>query len=107
VYEQPVPEQNAVHNLEHGYVLVYFRQDGDGALPGGVVSALADLVEGTSKVVMAPYPGLGPEHALALVAWNELQRCPSTVTPSQAVGLARAFIDRFRSGGQAPEPSAP
>src|SRR5688500_3549588 len=29
VYEQPIPEANAIHNLEHGYVIVYYADGGD------------------------------------------------------------------------------
>ena len=107
VYDQPVPETKAVHNLEHGYVVMYYRQGGDDGLPRGVQTALSDLAEETSKVIMAPYPRLERGQALAFVAWDELQQCPSTVKSSLAVGLARSFIDRFRSGGRAPEAEVP
>ena len=107
VYTDPVPEQNAVHNLEHGYVLLYYRAGGDDALKHNVVAALSDLAEGESKVILAPYSDLGPDTALALAAWNRLQGCPSTVTAAQALGLAESFLERLRGGGEAPEASVP
>lgn len=98
-------ETNVVHNLEHGYVLIYYRADGPDALPSTVVEDLASFATVNVKVIMAPYPSLAPGRAFALAAWDELQQCPSSVTPSQATDLARAFVDLFRSGGRAPEPS--
>jgi len=59
------------------------------------------------KVIPASYPELGQGTALALAAWDELQQYPSAVTASQATELAESFIDRFRSGGMAPEASVP
>lgn len=96
-----------MHNLEHGYVLVYYRAGGDAALPARVVGRLTDLANGATKVIMAPFPDLVEGTSLAFAAWNRLQQCPSTVTSEQALGLAQAFLDRFASGGEAPEPSAP
>jgi hypothetical protein len=107
VYPQPVPEESAVHNLEHGYVLLYYSRDGQQALPTPVVGSLERLADSESKVIMAPYAQMESGNALALVAWNNLQQCPSSVSPQQAETLARAFITRFRGGGEAPEPGAP
>ena len=107
VYPSAVDETAAVHNLEHGYVLIYYRSESRDALPGGVVKGLADLANGETKVIMAPYPELEKGTALAFAAWDELQQCPAAVTAEHATGLADAFIARFRAGGRAPEPSAP
>jgi uncharacterized protein DUF3105 len=107
VYRQPVPEENAVHNLEHGYVLVYYRRTGKPTLSAKVVDDLERLAKSQSKVIVAPYARLETRKALALVAWNKLQQCPSTIKPDQGDRLARAFIAQFRSGGDAPEPAAP
>jgi hypothetical protein len=107
VHTQPVPEENAVHNLEHAYVLIYYRKQGDAALPEAVVRRLEGLAESEEKVLMAPYPDLPEGRDLALAAWTRLQTCPSTITPDQAEAVARGFIARFRGGGDAPEPNAP
>jgi len=44
VYDAPVEETQGVHNLEHGYVQLYVRQDGDHTLAPDVLRALEDLV---------------------------------------------------------------
>lgn len=111
VSREPLPEIRAVHNLEHAYVIVYYRADGDGALPDPVVTALASYVEGQDKVLMAPYPDLPAGEALALAAWTQLQTCPAAhdgtpITAEQAVTVAKGFVQRFRGSSDAPEPSA-
>lgn len=106
VYDQPIPEANAVHNLEHGYVLIYYAPDGENALADDIRSELEDLAESESnKVLVAPYPGLA--NSIALVAWGKLQTIdpPVDADPNDAATVAQAFIDQFRSGGLAPEPS--
>ena len=105
VYDEPIPEETAIHNLEHAYVLIYYRSDDAGALPSDVVDALADLAESESKVILAPYPALDPGTSLALVAWQRLQACGFTEDADAAVEVAGSFISRFRGAGVAPEPS--
>jgi hypothetical protein len=105
VYDQPIPEANAVHNLEHGYVIIYYAADGENVLADDIRQALIDYVEEESnKILMAPYPNLAT--SFALVAWGKLQTFdpPPEADPEDAVTVARAFVDQFRSGGLAPEP---
>jgi Protein of unknown function (DUF3105) len=111
VYDQPFDvalEAQAVHNLEHGYVVMYYRQDGDAALPAPTVDALADLANGEDQVLLAPYPELPEGDSLAFAAWTHLQTCPS-VTPQNTddvVAVARGFINQFKDGSDAPEAPA-
>jgi Protein of unknown function (DUF3105) len=99
VFEQQVPEANAVHNLEHGYVMVYYQPDGPDALPDDVREELAGLVEGEDEVLMAPYPKLQEGQSLALAAWTRLQlfEVPENANPEDAVTVTRYFIDQFRN----------
>ncbi len=106
VRTEPVDEGAAVHNLEHAYVLIYYRAEGKAALPDAVVQRLATLAESEDKVIMAPYPQLDEGTSLALAAWNKLWECPSTVTPDQARTIAKGFIDAYRGTSNAPEPQA-
>jgi hypothetical protein len=107
VYEQPIPEPQAVHNLEHGYVLLYYQSEGDAALPDDAREELADLADAEEKVLLAPYDGLQEDTGLGLTAWRKLQTCPAPENPEDAVAVARGFIEQFRSGGLAPEPNVP
>jgi hypothetical protein len=106
VYDQPIPEASAVHNLEHGYVIVYYAADGENALAEDIRTGLEGYVEDESnKILMAPYPGLA--HSFDLVAWGNLQTFdpPEGANPEDAVTVAQAFVDQFRAGGLAPEPN--
>jgi hypothetical protein len=104
----PVLETNLVHNLEHAYVVIYYRPTGEGALPDEVRTALADLAESEDKVIVAPHPGIEDGQSVALTAWAKLQQCPGIQGDEgdAVLSVTRGFIDQFRGGGDAPEPSA-
>jgi hypothetical protein len=109
VYDQPVPETAAIHNLEHGYVLIYYRADGEGALDEAVVTELESLAEGEAEVIMAPYENLSDGTNLALVAWTRLQegQVAADADPGDVALVARGFIEEFRNGAAAPEAEVP
>src|SRR5438094_749670 len=58
VYPAPIPETKAVHNLEHGAVILYYRQSGDGALGQAIVDRLATIAKTSNNTILAPYPNL-------------------------------------------------
>jgi uncharacterized protein DUF3105 len=64
VYPLPVPDESAVHSLEHGAVWITYRPD----LPADEVGELAGRVAGLSKLFMSPYPEL--DSAISLQAWG-------------------------------------
>lgn len=103
VYESPIPETQAVHNLEHGAVIMYYRQTGDGALPQEIVARLTTVANEGNNVILAPYAELPDGAALALTAWNKVQTCPDTVTGPQAGDVVRGFIQAFVCTSNAPE----
>lgn len=103
VYPSPLQETNAVHNLEHGAVIMYYRQSGNGALPAGVLDRMTTIADATNNVILAPYEQLPDGTALAFAAWNKLQTCPATVTGPQAREIALGFIDAFVCTSNAPE----
>lgn len=106
VYIAPVDETAAVHNLEHAYVLIYYRADGPDALPTPVVDELAALAESEDKVILAPHASLDEGTSLAVAAWNKLWECPAGVTADQARSISSGFIEAFRGSNNAPEPQA-
>lgn len=103
VYDGPIPETKAVHNLEHGAVILYYRQSGDGALSAAKVARLTTIANTSDNVILAPYEGLPDGAALALTAWNKLQTCPATVSGPQATTVSRGFIEGFVCTSNAPE----
>lgn len=106
VYTAPVSEARALHNLEHGYVWVYYQYSGSDALPAALVAALTAAVPGERKVLMAPYPQLPAGAALDFAAWDELQQCAPAVTTGEALAAFRIFVATYREGPLAPEPNA-
>jgi hypothetical protein len=103
VYEQPVPETKAVHNLEHAYVILYYRPSDDGGLSADAIDALGSFARDEDRVIVAPYPNLPEGQGLALLAWNTRWMCPSSVTAEQSVTIAGGFVDAFRGTTVAPE----
>lgn len=106
VYTQQPPEETAIHNLEHGYVIVYYSDEGDNALDPAMVSALEDLVNGESEVLMSPYAGLAKP--LYLVAWGARQAIdpPADADPADVVLVTETFIEDWKNGKYAPEAAA-
>jgi Protein of unknown function (DUF3105) len=106
VYTQQPPEQTAIHNLEHGYVIVYYAAEGENALDAELVAALEALVNGESQVLMSPYDGLA--EPLYFVAWGARQACdpPDDASADDAVDVAEGFIAEWRDGEFAPEAAA-
>lgn len=54
VYADPVPNENAVHSLEHGAVWLTY----DPALPADQVAALEQIASENAYVIVSPYEGL-------------------------------------------------
>lgn len=102
IYTTQQVQEQLVHNLEHGGVIVQYNN-----LNGAEVQRLVDLVRRDPRhLILAPYPGLPTEAKVALTAWN----APPAV--NQAVGrllyctgvdenAMSAFISSYRD--KAPE----
>jgi len=103
VYPAPIPETKAVHNLEHGAAIMYYRQTGDGALGSGIVARLAAIANHSNDTILAPYEDLPSGVTLALAAWNKLQTCPAGVTGPQARSISLGFIHAYACTRNAPE----
>jgi hypothetical protein len=99
VYGIPVPETRAVHNLEHAYVIVYYRPTADGGLAQETIDRLATIARDQSRVIMAPTRAA--DEGVALLAWNT-----QDVLPIRRSGGhdATSFIDAYRGLGRAGGP---
>ncbi|MGH2740470.1 MAG: DUF3105 domain-containing protein [Actinomycetota bacterium] len=111
VYEQafdPSLEFRAVHNFEHGYVLMYYRADAEG-VEQDVVDALTEIAESEVEVILAPHPSLADGTNVAFAAWTRLQECSvdDAVDIDDLKLVADGFIAKYRNASTAPEPSAP
>ncbi|WP_026928377.1 DUF3105 domain-containing protein [Granulicoccus phenolivorans] len=94
IYDQPVPNENAVHALEHGAVWVTYRPD----LPADQVERLRAAVPSTYMVV-SPYPGI--DAPVIASAWGYQLKLDGVDDPR-----LQTFIQEYRLGPQTPEPGA-
>jgi hypothetical protein len=95
IYDQPIKNENGVHSLEHGAVWITYQPD----LPQSAIDQLRGLARGHDHVLLSPYPNL--PKPIVISAWG-LQM------PLDALDAARlsAFVGRYESGPQTPEPGA-
>jgi|SRR5690606_10415331 len=64
IYDAEVPNEHAVHSLEHGAVWITYHP----SLPADQVAALANRVRGNDKMFMSPFPTL--DTPISLQAWG-------------------------------------
>lgn len=108
VYSQPVPNERAVHNLEHGAVWITYQP----SLPQSEVNQLRTFVEQQTVLAPAgapssrymdltPYPGL--PSPIVLSSWGNQLRVSSPADPR-----LQEFVNKFRvSQTYTPEYGAP
>ena len=95
VYSEPVRNENAVHDLEHGAVWITYRPD----LPQDQIDQLVDKVTGQTYETLSPYPGLPAP--VVVTAWDTQLQLSGPDDP----GLDK-FISKYKQGPQTPEPGA-
>ena len=95
VYSEPVPDENAVHSLEHGALWVTY----DPALSDGDVDALRAKLPST-YVILSPFDGL--PSPIVLSGWNT-QLQVDDVDDERIT----AFIEEYWQSENVPEPGAP
>ena len=94
VYDKPVPNENAVHSMEHGAVWITYRAD----LPAAQVQTLKKALPET-YVVLSPFEAL--KSPVVASAWG--RQLPLTGVSDPRLG---EFIREFRQGPQTPESGA-
>jgi Protein of unknown function (DUF3105) len=101
IYTTPVPNENAVHDLEHGAVWITYRPD----LSSSDVSKLTAFARHTigadldPHLLLSPYPGL-PAPVVAS-AWGKQLRLTGASDPRLPL-----FVKTYVKGPQTPEPGA-
>jgi hypothetical protein len=95
-YLDPVPDEMAVHSLEHGAVWIAYQPD----IPATERDQLRRAIEGHDYVLASPYPGL--ETRYVLLAWGYRLRLDALDDERVA-----EFLTAFEQGPQTPEPRAP
>jgi hypothetical protein len=77
VYTQPLPDEVTVHNLEHGFVIVHYRQDADPATVTQLTTLTRSLQQQNSCIILEPRPVDKLDVPIALTAWNWLLKLPN------------------------------
>lgn len=94
-YDTPVPNEHAVHALEHGAVWITYEP----GLAKADVKKLDDALPDT-YTVLSPYEGKMPSK-IVLSAWDHQLTVDSADDPR-----IKGFIKEYRQGKQTPEPGA-
>jgi len=95
-YDAPVPDERAVHSLEHGAVWITYDPD----LASDQLAVIEELAGAESYVLASPREGL-PSPVVAS-AWGVQLTLPTASDPR-----LQAFVDDYAESPQAPEPGAP
>jgi hypothetical protein len=96
VYEEPVPNEAAVHSLEHGALWVTY----DAAeVSGDELATLKSMLPST-YVVLSPYEGL--DSPIVLSGWNAQLKLDSASDER-----IPAFFEEYWQSQHVPEPGAP
>jgi hypothetical protein len=96
IYDQPVPNENAVHSLEHGAVWITYQP----TLRQADVAKLRQLVQGRDHLILSPYPDL--QDPVVASGWGVQLKLRGADDPR----LPR-FIEKYVNGSQAGEPGGP
>jgi hypothetical protein len=95
VYDQPVPNENAVHALEHGAVWVTYDA---GKVKGDELASLKSQLP-KDYIVVSPYEGL--DSPIVMSAWNHQLKLDSADDPRIS-----QFLEEYWRSQNAPEPGA-
>ncbi len=96
VYTEPVPEENAVHSIEHGAVWITY----DPSLPADEVEVLQQHAASNNYVLVTPREDL-PSPVVASAWGLQLQ------LEDPADQRLSTFVRKYVRGEQTPEPGAP
>jgi hypothetical protein len=95
IYDEPVPNENAVHDLEHGSVWITYNPD----LPQADIDKLKAKTPST-YAVLSPYEDL--DSPIAISAWGAQLKLTDPDDPA-----LDAFISKYWKSADSPEPGAP
>ncbi|GAA3640902.1 DUF3105 domain-containing protein [Microbacterium awajiense] len=95
VYNQPVPNENAVHSMEHGAVWVTYNPD---EIAGAELATLNGYLPST-YVILSPFEGL--DAPIVLSNWNNQLKVDSADDPRIS-----QFLEEYWRSQNAPEPGA-
>ncbi len=89
---QGLQDENLVHNLEHGQVIIWYKS----TIGGTILDGLKAIVrEDPTRLILVPREGM--EHAVAFTAWQKLIGCETV--GDKVIPVAQKFADTFKGKG--------
>lgn len=88
IYAEPLPDEQLVHNLEHGGIWISYRDQGNAELAAQLKSIAEDY---TLKVIITPRPQ--NDSQVAVAAWGRLLKLEN-FDEEQIRGFIGAYINR-------------
>jgi len=70
IYTQPLPDEMTVHNLEHGFVIIHYRQDLDQATVTQLTTLARELQQQSPCLIVEPRATDKLDVPIAMTAWN-------------------------------------
>ncbi|HEX9774482.1 MAG TPA: DUF3105 domain-containing protein [Actinomycetota bacterium] len=99
IYHVQAPDENMVHNLEHGHVGIWYAQDG---IDDAVLEALKGVVrENATGAFLSPRPDLPDGVTIAFTAWQHMSTCGTPGASEDVAAYAGRFIEA--QGAKGPE----
>ena len=77
VTTQPIPDEITIHNLEHGGVIIHYRQDLDTATVEQLTTLTRQLQQQSPCVLLIPRETSKLDTPIAVTAWTWLMKLPS------------------------------
>jgi hypothetical protein len=77
VTTQPIADEITIHNLEHGGIIIHYRQDLDAATLEQLTSLTRQLQGRSPCVLQVPRPTDKLDVPIAVTAWNWLLKLPA------------------------------
>jgi hypothetical protein len=96
IYTSAVPNENAVHDLEHGAVWITYRPD----LAKADINKLTTYAKGQTYLDLSPYPDLPAP--VVVSAWGKQLKLTGASDPR-----LEAFVKKYKQGSQTPELGSP
>jgi len=72
VQTQPIPDEITVHNLEHGGVIIHYRQDLDKATVDQLTTLTRELQQQSPCILLVPRPNDKLDVPIAVTSWTWL-----------------------------------
>lgn len=94
-YDEPVPNENAVHSLEHGAVWIQYADDLDDA----TVQRIREATDDEPYLLASPFADI--DSPIVLSAWGKQLRIDDLDDPR-----FEQFLESYVRGPQTPEPGA-